>query len=808
MKKEKLINEIINRIQAIVENWQQLIDKRWDNETLTALKTRMDEVISRTAEGANLTEIHEDLSTLQEYLTTFLQNSNRLSAREIENIEQLLSAIISVSKTLSIPSDVINADETVLLYFLSANRRKFNTLLTVLEEKGLKVVCFADAQAMMLSAKEEKPSSYLIDYERHYQLEPYIDDFKSLKTKHDTEPAKFFIANDVNIEIRLKALRTGAKWVISVTDGQEKAINKIINNTNATIIKTEKTSKVLIVEDDIAQAKYVKTILSKKNIEAIIVTKPLEVIDTLLSFHPDLILMDIYMPDANGIELTFLIREYKEFSQTPIVFLSGEDDPERQLEAISVGGDDFLTKPISPKLLLETVLTRIHRYKIIRQRTESTDKDTKPTLFGYQYFQEKVAQSLKTSHTETTAIFYFKIKDFFYFQKKIGIGGMDHLVKELGKSIDEQLNPDEIVAKMEYHGLAVLARRASNNKLVEFAEHLRQLVSHQTFVINHLELRLEVNIGICLFDENLDDELGLINKAESASNFIEAEGGSNVHVFSIADEIPKENATIFVRKLYDQVYNALANDSFTILYQPIINLQIKTQKNYQVQYYLFTERGREVSQQLLLRAAVETGNQPAVDQLILDRSFETHTQRKQEEGSQLFVPQSIESLLLGDGYTEDILLYMRRWHIVGQGIVLCFNYQDLKHDIKLIKTQFNLLKESGIQILIFNLAVSVNVLKVLAYLQVNYVVPSIATLKIKPKSLKGYFEKIHKLGAKIIIRHINKPSEFIYFWKSGADYIQGNFIQPPSERMAYDFSQNPEEKIKPLSLKNEIKEFE
>ena len=105
---------------------------------------------------------------------------------------------------------------------------------------------------------------------------------------------------------------------------------------------------MLVVEDDPSQAEFAASIIRKSGIETAVVTNPLEVLDKLREFQPDLILMDIYMPEVNGIELTRVIREYNSFADIPIVFLSGEQDTDRQVDALSVGGDDFITKPIRP----------------------------------------------------------------------------------------------------------------------------------------------------------------------------------------------------------------------------------------------------------------------------------------------------------------------------------------------------------------------------------------------------------------------------------------------------------------------------
>ncbi|NEK65915.1 MAG: response regulator, partial [Xanthomonas perforans] len=66
-------------------------------------------------------------------------------------------------------------------------------------------------------------------------------------------------------------------------------------------------------------------------------------------YHPDLILMDLHMPELDGIRLTTLIRQQPGQQLLPIVFLTGDPDPERQFEVLDSGADDFLTKPIRPR---------------------------------------------------------------------------------------------------------------------------------------------------------------------------------------------------------------------------------------------------------------------------------------------------------------------------------------------------------------------------------------------------------------------------------------------------------------------------
>jgi DNA-binding response OmpR family regulator len=113
--------------------------------------------------------------------------------------------------------------------------------------------------------------------------------------------------------------------------------------------------RVLIVEDDHAQAVFAQSVLANAGMQAQVEQDPLHVLESLRSLHPDLVLMDLHMPQINGLQLTALIREHPVFMHTPIVFLSGESDPAARVAAIEAGGNDFLSKPIRPKHLIAAV---------------------------------------------------------------------------------------------------------------------------------------------------------------------------------------------------------------------------------------------------------------------------------------------------------------------------------------------------------------------------------------------------------------------------------------------------------------------
>lgn len=124
-------------------------------------------------------------------------------------------------------------------------------------------------------------------------------------------------------------------------------------------------AKVLVVDDTEANIKLVRALLKGAGYEVVTATCGTDALAVAAAENPDLILLDIMMPDLTGFEVCQRLRSAPETGQTPIVFLTALHEMEDHMKALDVGGDDILTKPIN-KLEL---LTRVRSLLRIRALT-------------------------------------------------------------------------------------------------------------------------------------------------------------------------------------------------------------------------------------------------------------------------------------------------------------------------------------------------------------------------------------------------------------------------------------------------------
>jgi len=122
-------------------------------------------------------------------------------------------------------------------------------------------------------------------------------------------------------------------------------------------------AKILVVDDDIHATTLFKTILTAKGYEAVIVNDSSTAVQTADSTNPDLVILDLMMPEPNGFEVCKMLRADPKFSQTPIVIFTAMGDNESKEAAFETGADEFLTKPFRVEDLMHRIQELIDKAK-------------------------------------------------------------------------------------------------------------------------------------------------------------------------------------------------------------------------------------------------------------------------------------------------------------------------------------------------------------------------------------------------------------------------------------------------------------
>jgi DNA-binding response OmpR family regulator len=140
-------------------------------------------------------------------------------------------------------------------------------------------------------------------------------------------------------------------------------------------VKQEKAmneTKILVVDDDSKIQKFLEQFLSREGFIVNVVGRGTEVLGQFELFKPDLLLLDVMMPGLDGFEVCRMIREK---SDIPIIFLSAKDDAMDKIMGLTIGCDDYLTKPFESTELLLRVKAVLRRSSGNTSNSEKNQRD-------------------------------------------------------------------------------------------------------------------------------------------------------------------------------------------------------------------------------------------------------------------------------------------------------------------------------------------------------------------------------------------------------------------------------------------------
>ncbi|MDZ7961050.1 MAG: response regulator [Aulosira sp. DedQUE10] len=160
------------------------------------------------------------------------------------------------------------------------------------------------------------------------------------------------------LQNRVEAARLGAQSFLNKTMSVVEVLTAVNIAFNQ---KTTTDAKILVVDDDPLILNKVSTLLSPWGLQVTPLHDPQRFWEVLESTKPDLLILDIEMPDFNGIELCQIIRNDHCWNRLPILFLSAHAEPEILYQVYVVGADDYIRKPIVEPELIARILNRLEQ---------------------------------------------------------------------------------------------------------------------------------------------------------------------------------------------------------------------------------------------------------------------------------------------------------------------------------------------------------------------------------------------------------------------------------------------------------------
>jgi diguanylate cyclase (GGDEF)-like protein len=522
--KHHFAQRVIHQARQILEVWQRLQQSEWSAADMVEL-TDANHRLLRFAERFKQAEHAHLARCINQSLLAVEANRGRLSSSLITDLNRLMQRL---SRTGLRHGD--HLEHTALpplrkpIYVMLQDSDRGERLAKQLEFFGLSAQSLESTQAFHATLAERLPSAVIMDVDFGGHGEGLKLATKMQEGLEQRLPLLFFSHQETDTPTRLAAVRAGGEEFLTGTLEASSLLEKIEVLTR---VAHYDPYKVLIIDDSRAQATHTERLLNSAGIITRTLLDPIQAMAELADFQPDLIILDMYMPGCTGTELAKVIRHNDRYVSVPIIYLSAEDDLDKQLDAMSEGGDDFLTKPIKPRHLITTVRNRAARARNLKARMV---RDSLTGLYNHTHILQLLEDCSFRARRESKPL-SFAMLDIDHFKKVNDSHGHpmgDRVIKSLALFLKQRLRKTDYIGRYGGEEFAVVMPDTDLHAAHCVLNEIRQRFAEIHYPAQPTDLFCTFSAGVVELGE-YDDSLMMASNADDALYRAKKAGRNQVH---------------------------------------------------------------------------------------------------------------------------------------------------------------------------------------------------------------------------------------------------------------------------------------
>lgn len=412
----------------------------------------------RTIEQAAIEISKSESEEEQSKLWSTIEEALRLSMAEAEKIAEEASAL----EANKAPEDnrplgpvfarVLMVDEDeAFLDVVEHLGRQANVAIIKASSQGVAMnsALMHQLDAAIIDLKAENP-------ERAFKL---AIDLRSLPG-YDTLPLAF-ISSDEGIRPEVEAAHVGASLHLDKpidSTALEAAVRHLV------AIRQGGRPKVMVVDDDPDFTAKIAFDLRNDNLLVRTVHDPMQLLEALQEFPPDVMLLDVMMPGMNGFEVCQMLRGMPRWRDLPIIFITAEIHIDARVKAFTSGGDDYLPKPVVTEELLARVRVRLEKSRLLKERS---DKDTITGLLLRRAFVEQF-NAMLADVERANSVMSICLMDVDHFKKVNDTYGHiagDHVLAGFGGLLTRRFRVDDLRGRWGGEEFIIAFRRENKETM-------------------------------------------------------------------------------------------------------------------------------------------------------------------------------------------------------------------------------------------------------------------------------------------------------------------------------------------------------
>jgi diguanylate cyclase (GGDEF)-like protein len=243
---------------------------------------------------------------------------------------------------------------------------------------------------------------------------------------------------------------------------------------------------------------------------------------------PDLILLDVDMPDLNGFEVCRQLKFDPRTRDVPIIFLTGAASTEQKILGLELGAVDYVTKPFDPAELRARVRSSLRTKYLMDLLARKAQIDGLTGLWNRQYFDRRLSDelSLAIRHARPLACLLADIDHFKSCNDRFGHSFGDEVIRRVAMCLAEAARAEDVVCRYGGEEFAIIAPSTDSVGAADLAERLRVAVAQLSFAVAGRTFAVTASVGVAATDCTSD--LSIVELADRAMYRAKSEGRNRV----------------------------------------------------------------------------------------------------------------------------------------------------------------------------------------------------------------------------------------------------------------------------------------
>ncbi|HEY6610211.1 MAG TPA: PleD family two-component system response regulator [Pseudomonas sp.] len=525
--KQHFAQRVLHQARQVLELWQRLQRSAWSSvyrDELLAANQRLGQCAERFQQP-----LHAQLaSAIEQCLQAVDANRGRLNSALIGELDSLMQRLARSGLRQGDGSDpgiLSLLRKPIYLALLDGERSE--RLARQLEFFGFTALPLDSADAFRKALRQRHPAAIVMEVD-------FAGNGGGLQLAEEAQqglehklPVLFFSEHEADTRTRLAAVRAGGEDFFSGSLDASALLERLEDLTRLT--QTE-PYKVLIVDDSRAQTTFTERMLNSAGIITRSLTDPIQVMAALADFQPDLIILDMYMPECRGTELAKVIRHHERYVSVPIIYLSAEDDLDKQLDAMGEGGDDFLTKPIQARHLIATVRNRAARARYLKARMV---RDSLTGLYNHTHILQLLEDARVRARRDQQPL-SFAMLDIDHFKQvndRYGHPMGDRVIKSLALFLKQRLRKSDHIGRYGGEEFAVVLPDTDADTAARVLDDIRRRFAEIHFPAQPQDLSCSFSCGIAQLQGEQEAKV-LASHADEALYRAKHAGRNRVETFA------------------------------------------------------------------------------------------------------------------------------------------------------------------------------------------------------------------------------------------------------------------------------------